>query len=87
MRQALDVGLYSSKPLAGLTPFQSQIMSYAKEPTAQVSARLVLLQVRNERQKYLLYDFFTIVRRQSEGRQIPEQRAAPLVKEICNFPV
>jgi hypothetical protein len=41
-------------------------MSDPKEPTAEVGARFVLPQMGTERQKYFLYNFFAIVRRQSE---------------------
>ncbi|HXM43282.1 MAG TPA: hypothetical protein VN924_18745 [Bryobacteraceae bacterium] len=85
MRQVVDIRRNSGSFPVGLPPFQGEIVSDPKKPTAEVCARLAFLQVRKERQKYLLDNLFAIVLRQSESGQIPKQRASPLVEQFSDF--
>ena len=67
---------------SGDLALQAQVVSYAKDPSAQVAPRLFAPQVLEQGEERFLNNFLSVVRGKPEREEIAQKRAAQLIEKL-----
>lgn len=85
VRLAIGVDRHFHAAAGNYAALEPQIMSDAKGPTTKVFARLLVDEMLEQRNKYFLHDFFTILDAQSGREQIAKEPIAPGIEQAGDF--